>query len=488
MNSKNKRSGNFNVILLFRRDLRLSDHPALSAALETGAPVVPVYILDDETAGAWRCGGASRWWLAQSLRSLDTSLRALGSRLILRRGPTDAVLRDLIRETAAGAVYFTRGYEPFQRKLEERLKTMSAEIGVECRRFGGQVLVEADQLLNKSGEPFRVYSPFYKALAQRDPPRQPLPAPSQIQRPAAWPNSDVLESWELEPMKRNWAEGMSKSWTPGEIPAQQRLQLFIETMVKSYRDRRNLPGIDGTSRLSPHLAFGEISPRQIWSAVSLAAEAAGKLDTVETYLKEIAWREFSYHLLFHFPDLPEKAFKTEFDAFPWRENAAAMRAWQRGQTGYPIVDAGMRQLWQTGWMHNRVRMITASFLIKHLLVPWQTGEAWFWDTLVDADLASNAASWQWVAGSGADAAPYFRIFNPILQGEKFDPEGDYVREFCPELANLPASFIHRPWEADAESLDGAQVRLGVTYPRPIVDHGEARDRALAAYQQIKKRT
>ncbi len=473
------------ALLWFRRDLRLSDHPALTAAIEARARIVPVYILDNETPGNWRMGGASRWWLARSLRSLEKSLRDLGSRLILRRGPVEQVLRKLATETGASAVYFTRGYEPFQRKLENELKEGLLSQGVECRRFGGQILFEPEKLLNKSGEPFRVYTPFYKNLAGHEPPRFPLPAPAQLAPPAVWPQSDVLESWALEPAKPDWAGGLRAAWTVGEDAARSRLQRFIADVLARYRHQRNLPGTDGTSRLSPHLAFGEISPRQVWSSCAFAAEAAGTPALAETYLKEIAWREFSYHLLFHFPELPEKAFKPEFDAFPWEANPAGLEAWQKGQTGYPIVDAGMRQLWQTGWMHNRVRMIVASFLTKHLLVPWQTGEAWFWDTLVDADLASNAASWQWVAGSGPDAAPYFRIFNPVLQGEKFDSEGSYVREFCPELTKLPASLIHKPWEAGASFLRHADITLGVTYPRPIVDHGEARRSALAAYQQIK---
>ncbi len=474
------------VIVWFHRDLRLSDHPALHAAAETGKPVIPVYILDDETPGDWKLGGASRWWLAQSLRSLAADLARLGSRLILRRGRADEVLPEIARETGAGALHFTRGYEPFQRALEDRLQTVTGEAGVACRRFAGHVIFEPDRLFNKAGEPFRVYSPFFRAASAQGASRRPLPAPGRLPPPQRWPRSDSLESWRLEPAKPDWAGGLRAAWTCGETAAHARLHNFLEGMLPRYAALRNEPGTDGTSRLSPHLAFGEISPNQIWHAVLAEAEKARKPTLGETYLKEIAWREFSYHLLFHFPHLPEEPFRPEFAGFPWTTNAARLAAWQKGRTGYPIVDAGMRQLWHTGWMHNRVRMITASFLIKHLLVHWKTGEEWFWDTLVDADLANNAASWQWVAGSGADAAPYFRIFNPFLQGEKFDPRGEYVRQWVPELARLPDAFVHRPWEAPELVLREAGIRLGETYPEPIVDHGKARERALAAFEAIKK--
>jgi len=473
-------------LVLFRRDLRLADHPAFAAAAEAGGPVIPVSILDDETPGRWRMGGASRWWLAGSLWSLDADLRALGSRLVLRRGETERVLRELVGETGARTLFFTRGYEPFQRALDERLQASLTAAGVEVRRFGGHILVEPKALANAAGQPFRVFTPFFKALSQRGAPALPLPAPRRVAAPDRWPHSDALESWKLEPERPDWAGGIRAAWTPGEKAARERLGFFIESALKTYLTHRDEPGIDGTSRLSPHLAFGEISPRQIWHAVLAAAEAEGHPSMGDAFLREVAWREFSYHLLFHFPHLPEKPFRAEFAAFPWRADEGALEAWRRGRTGYPIVDAGMRQLWQTGWMHNRVRMIVASFLIKHLLLPWQTGEDWFWDTLVDADLASNSASWQWVAGSGADAAPYFRIFNPILQGEKFDPKGDYVREFVPELAKLPPSLIHKPWTASAAELRDLGVTLGETYPRPLVDHVEARSKALEAFAALKK--
>ena len=482
MRTKTRSSAISPVVVWFRRDLRLSDHPALKAAIETGAPIIPVYVLDDASSGDWRAGGASRWWLAQSLRSLDESMRKLGSRLLLRRGEAAKALASLANEAEASAVYFTRAYEPFQRRLEDRLKNELGVHGVECHRFGGQILLEPERLLNKSGEAFRVYSAFHRALAAQDRILRPLPAPAKLSAPDRWPESEILEDWKLEPTYPDWAGGLRAAWTAGEVAARCRLTNFIGGMIQDYARHRNSPGMDGTSKLSPHLAFGELSPRQVWHAVLAAAQAAGEPSLGDAYLREMTWREFSYHLLFHFPELPEKPLKPQFERFPWRSDDGTLRAWQKGKTGYPIVDAGMRQLWQTGWMHNRVRMITASFLIKHLLIPWQTGEAWFWDTLVDADLANNAASWQWVAGSGVDATPYFRIFNPVLQGEKFDPDGDYVRRFCPELAEVPASVVHKPWQADPATLAKAGVELGKTYPCPIVDHNRARQRALAAYQ------
>ena len=473
-------------ILWLRKDLRLSDRPASTAAVEAGAPVIPVYVLDDETPGAWKPGGASRWWLAQSLRSLESALQAAGSQLILRRGKGIAALSALAEETGAKTIFFTRGYEPYRRPLEARLQDELSKAGVECRRFGGHILFEPEKIANNSGDPFRVYTPFFKAVSARDLPRAPLPAPKSLPAPSKWPRSDRLEAWGLEPAKPGWASGLRESWTAGEQAARKRLLLFIENMLRGYRDRRNIPGVDGTSRLSPHLAFGEIGPHQIWRAVLTAAEEAGRHDMGEPYLREIVWREFSYHLLFNWPTLPQAPFRAEFAAFPWQPDAGALQAWQRGQTGYPIVDAGMRELWHTGYMHNRVRMIVGSFLVKHLLIPWTAGEAWFWDTLVDADLANNSASWQWIAGCGADAAPYFRIFNPIKQGQTFDPEGDYVRRWVPELAALATDVIHAPWAAPERVLHTAGVVLGKSYPAPIVDHAMARERALAAFKGLKR--
>ncbi len=474
------------VLVWFRNDLRLTDHPALTAALARGSPVVAVFVFDPDAAGAWRRGGASLWWLHHALESLAASLDAVGSRLILRRGATADVLAALAAETAATALHFTRGYEPWARDLETGVKTRLEAAGLSVRRFGGALLREPEELRTKAGEPFKVYTPFWRALLALGAPPAPLPAPKKVPPPPSGIESDRLEDWHLLPSRPDWAAGLRETWTPGEDGATQRLKAFLSRRLEGYATTRNLPGVDGTSRLSPHLHFGEISPRTVWHRASSKAKGNPKIDGgLETYLKELAWREFSYHLLVHWPSLPEEPFKPEFAQFPWRDDAGQLRAWQTGQTGYPIVDAGMRELWHTGTMHNRVRMVTASFLVKHLALPWQAGEAWFWDTLVDADLASNAASWQWVAGSGADAAPYFRIFNPVTQGEKFDADARYVRRWVPEIAGLPDDVIHAPWTAPEGLLRAAGVTLGKTYPLPVVDHAAARQRALAGYQAIR---
>jgi deoxyribodipyrimidine photo-lyase len=478
------------VIVWFRNDLRLTDHRALTAALATGAPVVPLYIHDLQASDRWASGGASRWWLHHSLQALTRSLQARGGDLVLRAGPADRVLAEVAAETDAGAVYFSRAYEPWARAAEEAVKQRLGSDGIEVKRFAGAMLREPEEVRTKAGEPFKVYTPFWRASIALGPPARPLPAPDAIAMAVRGKGrkltSERLEEWRLTPSKPDWAGGLRATWSPGEEGAHARLDAFLATGLAGYADRRNLPAVEGTSRLSPHLHFGEITPHICWHRASEANRAAKGADIgLETFLKELVWREFSYHLLFHWPTLPEQPFKAEFSRFPWSGDEANLVAWQRGRTGYPIVDAGMRELWHTGWMHNRVRMIVASFLIKHLLIPWQAGEQWFWDTLVDADLASNAASWQWVAGSGADAAPYFRIFNPVSQGEKFDAEAAYVRRWVPEIARLPDDVIHAPWTASASVLAKAGVKLGETYPLPVVDHAAARQRALDGYAAIR---
>lgn len=474
------------VVVWFRSDLRLADHGALAAAVATGAPLILLFILDDETPGAWRRGAASRWWLDKSLRALAEEIEKRGNQLILRRGQAVEVLPSLIKETGATAVYFSRAYEPWAVRLEKDLNAIFEADGVAFKRYGGRLLREPEDIRTKTGDVYKVYTPFWKALSADFAPAPPRKAPKALPAISTALASDNIDDWHLHPQKPDWSKGFSDAWQPGEAGAHDRLAEFLEDALASYASDRDRPDKHGTSRLSPHLHFGEITPSQCWVAASHAASRNKGADKgLQTFLKEIVWREFSYTLLFNWPTLPEEPFREEFAAFHWTSDNAALKAWQKGMTGYPIVDAGMRELWATGYMHNRVRMISASFLIKDLLIPWQDGEAWFWDTLVDADLASNAASWQWVAGSGADAAPYFRIFNPVTQGEKFDPDGAYVRQWVPELKDLPASVIHAPWLASETDLKAANVVIGKTYPSPIVDHAEARRRALAAYEDIR---
>ena len=476
------------TIVWFRQDLRLQDNPALAAAMGGGAPVVPVYIWDAEGEGRWSAGGASRWWLHHSLAALDGALRERGLRLILVRGESRTVLRDLIKRTGATAVYWNRRYEPATIARDKKFKAELLATGVEAKSFNAALLFEPHTVKNKSGGPFQVFTPYWRhcqTLAVEEPVK--LPGGSMV-APTKWPKSDELAALELLP-RLGWAGGFSETWQPGEAGAAKRLKQFIARAMEAYGDQRNIPATEGTSSLSPHLHFGEIGPRQIWAAVRALSKESGIFPAsrgAQVFLSEVGWREFAHHLLYYFPQTPVAPLREDFAAFPWQKNAAHLRAWQKGLTGYPIVDAGMKQLWHTGWMHNRVRMIVASFLVKHLRISWQAGAAWFWDTLVDADLANNTLGWQWSAGCGADAAPYFRIFNPILQGQKFDPEGGYVRRWIPELAKLPTEYVHEPWTAPPLVLTASGVNLGEHYPKPIVEHGAAREAALAALKSIRK--
>lgn len=467
------------VIVWFRKDLRLTDNPALQRALELGQPVLPVFILD-RTSSARPLGAASHWWLNRSLRALGDALEGAGSRLILRSGPSEGVLFDLIRETGAQKVLLNRRFDPEGWQQDTDIAHALASEGIDCKGFNGNYLATPGSIRSPAGTPYKVFTPFKKALLGQVPPPKLTVAPQTLP-PCPDAASEALESWGLHPRNPDWSTGFD--WTPGEAGAVAALEAFIGGGLATYGEGRDLPGTTGSSRLSPHLHWGEVHPWRVIEAVR-AANRSGP-DT-ETYVSEIVWREFSAHLLHHFPQMVQKAFRPEFDAMPWRDDAIALRAWQKGLTGYPLVDAGMRQLWQTGWMHNRVRMVVASFLTKHLLMDWRMGEAWFWDTLVDADLASNVQNWQWVAGSGADAAPYFRIFNPTLQSQKFDPDGTYIRQWVPELARLPARYIHQPETTPADMLARAGVRLGQTYPRPIVIHEFGRKRALDALEIVKQ--
>lgn len=460
------------ALLWFRQDLRLADNPALLHAVRNGYRIIPLFILDDINAGPWAHGGASRWWLWESLKSLNASL---GGRMIFRTGDARALIPELLERTGARAVFWNRLYEPWRIARDKEIKAALKARGAEAETFNAALLWEPWEALKDDGTPYKVFTPFYRnGCLSRPAPRQPEPAPESI--PLA-EHEDVssLEDLKLLPAI-NWYSGMAEAWRPGEAGAQARLKAFLDEDLCGYKEGRNRPDRGNTSRLSPHLHWGEISPRAVWHATqALITDKTVPAYDIDCFGSELGWREFSHSLLYHNPDMPQLPLQQKFEAFPWRDDPDALAAWQKGRTGIPIVDAGMRQLWQTGWMHNRVRMIAGSFLVKNLLLHWRHGEAWFWDCLVDADLANNAASWQWIAGCGADAAPYFRIFNPVTQGEKFDPAGDYVRAYVPELQGVPPSCIHKPWDSG----------LKLDYPAPIADLEATRERALAAFQSLK---
>lgn len=478
-------------IVWLRQDLRLADHPAFAAAVTRGEPIVPVYIFDPQSEGEWAMGGASRWWLHQSLQRLGESIEQRGGRLVIRRGDSQTELTKLVKELGAVAVYWCRRYEPAVRERDQNIKQQLAGDEIEAKSFNGALLHEPHTVENKQERPFQVFTPYWRHCLELEKPAVAGGAPAaDWPSPSSWPDTVALNDLGLQP-KLDWADAFENHHEPGEDGAQRRLAEFLEGYVTDYKDQRDFPSKPGTSRLSPHLHFGEISPRQIWAATAELGRKAGTFppsNGARVFLSEVGWREFAYHLLFHFSHTPTQPLREDFERFPWRSDPGGhlQRAWEKGQTGYPIVDAGMRELWTTGWMHNRVRMIVASFLVKHLRLPWQHGAEWFWDTLVDADLAANTLGWQWSAGCGADAAPYFRIFAPVLQGQKFDKQGDYVRQWVPEIASLPNKYLHAPWEAPASVLQGAGITLGETYPEPVVDHKTARAEALSAFQQLKE--
>lgn len=475
------------VIVWFRRDLRLSDNPALYAAAHSGCPVICLYIHDPERENMRADGRASLWWLDKSLRSLKAQIEALGGSLILKRGDTKETLLNFVTEINASGVFWNRRYGEAERTLDADIKSELLNQTVAAQSFNGSLLTEPWTFKTGSGGHYKVFSPYWRAVQAQYKCPAPLPAPKSLAAHSI--SSDELDDWGLHPYNPDWSKGFNDLWSPGETSAHDRLHVFLDAPINAYKDDRNRPDLEhGTSGLSPHLRFGEISPVTVWRATQARIEQ-GKIDekNAMTFLSEVAWREFAYVLLFHHPSLANENYNKNFENMPWKSDEKNLRAWQTGQTGYPIVDAGMRQLWATGWMHNRVRMIVASFLTKHLLIHWRAGEDWFWDTLVDACPAANAASWQWTAGSGADAAPYFRVFNPITQGEKFDETGAYVKKWCPELARLPRKFLYSPWNAPELVLKEAGVELGDNYPRPIIDHKEGRERALKAYEVMKER-
>jgi len=443
------------TILWLRRDLRLADQAALVAAAAEG-PVVPVYILDDETPRHRRMGAASRWWLHHSLAELGKAVEAKDSRLLLRRGRSDEVLADLARQVGATRVHALRHYEPWWRNAEHAVAAR-----LDLVLHDGNYLVPPGSVTNGSGQPYKIFTPFWRALRERLPPPDPLASPDRLDAPAEWPASDALKDWDLLPTKPDWAAGFREEWTPGEAGAAERLEDFA-AIALDYENKRNLPSIEGSARLSPHLHFGELSPATIWHRI---ADAGG---SVETFLGELGWRDYAQNVILQLPEHGHVGGRPQLDALRWRDAPDDLAAWQNGLTGYPIVDAGMRQLWTSGWMHNRVRMIAASFLVKHLLIDWRVGEQWFWDTLVDADYGSNSTNWQWIAGSGIDANMFSRIMAPLVQSAKFDAAA-YIRRWVPELADFSDADIHDPPDEHRGN-----------YPRKIIGHREARERALAA--------
>lgn len=465
------------ALVWLRDDLRLDDNPALNAAAALGLPLTVVYVLDEESAGIRPLGGATRWWLHHSLASLASALEARGSRLLLRRGPAGQVIKDVAAQAGAGHLFWNRRYGQSERTIDTAIKAWAGEKGLEASSFQANLLFEPWTVKTGSGGPYKVFTPFWRACLAGQEVRDPLEPPAQIPgppQPGRLQAGDDLNSWQLLPSSPDWSGGLAATWTPGEEGAHHRLEEFLDGPAGEYGTGRNLPGVEGTSRLSPHLRFGEVSPFRVWREIRRSYPQKVPTD-VGIFRSELGWREFCWQLLYNNPDLATRNYRPEFDRFAWHQPGRnELSAWQQGRTGYPLVDAGMRQLWQTGWMHNRVRMAAASFLVKNLLADWRIGEQWFWDTLVDADAASNPANWQWVAGSGADASPYYRIFNPVTQSRKFDAGGRYLREFIPELADLDNKSIHEPWKTGVPD-----------YPEPLVELPESRERALAAYQQLK---
>ena len=465
------------LIHWFRQDLRISDNPALMEAAKRGR-VLPVYIFDTVHPAEHAIGGASRWWLHHSLQALNKQLEGC---LQIHAGDPLSILPDLARKNRVPRIHWNRCYEPWRTQRDTQVKERLQSGGIEVRSYNASLLWEPWDVLKQDGTPYKVFTPYYtKGCQNAGPPRKPLLRPEELILAEPSTGSCSVDDLELLPKVR-WDRKMEAHWNIGEAAAHTSLKLFLEHGISGYREKRDFPALRNVSRLSPHLHWGEISPHQVWHAAACVDQG----EDVEHFHRELAWREFSYYLLYHFPELPRRNFNRKFDRFPWADDPDLLASWKRGETGIPIVDAGMRELWETGFMHNRVRMLVASLLTKNLRLHWKHGQAWFWDCLADADLASNSASWQWVAGSGADAAPYFRIFNPVTQGQKFDPTGEYTRRFVPELDRMPDKYLFNPWEAPPEILETADVVLGETYPHPVVDLKESREQALEAYQQIK---
>ncbi len=479
------------AILWFHKDLRLQDQPALAAAEADAHPIIPLFIWAPHEEDPWRPGGASQWWLHHALQDLDKQLRGRGSRLLLRKAASPEssleILERLIEKCGATSIYWNRRHEPSLRRRDEQIEAKLRGRGYSIHLTEGKALLPPKEIANRSGKPFKIFTPMWRHYQKLEIPRPAATRLTRFQLAKDLPRGDTLTSLGLLPdPKIGWDSGLEACWgIPSRSHLDERLQTFLKSHAADYPDQRDLPALDGTSRLSPYLHHGQIGPHELWWTLTDASKTARA--NHEAILRQLVWREFAIHLLAHFPSTPQEPLRPEYAVFPREPCPKFLRAWQRGETGYPIVDAGLRQLWQTGWMHNRVRMIVGSFLVKHLLQPWEEGAHWFWDTLVDADLANNTLGWQWIAGCGADAAPCFRIFNPITQGERFDAKGDYIRRYLPELARLPTKFIHQPWELSELELSGGGVVLGKQYPAPIIPHSEGRQRALDAYQVMRER-
>lgn len=484
MNAEKHSSKKSPIIVWFRKDLRLRDNPTLESARKAGADIIPVFIWNEEEGGQWSPGAASRWWLHQSLKDLDQSIVSHGGKLILRKGSAEKILPEIAKSIGAENVFFNRVYDPAGLQTQVSVETALEQAGVSSKSFNASLLNEPWEIKNGSGKPYQVFTPYWRASRSGIYKEPSTFSPSELKFQSTNSKTETLNDLGLLP-DHPWHEKLHTHWTVSEDEGHGMIRRTTEEVTRFYSNRRNIPSIDGTSRLSPYLAWGNISPRQICHAVLHAEEHSGSRGE-NKFLTEIGWREFSYHLLYHFPHLPENPLRPKYASFPWKEDAKSLSNWQFGKTGYPLVDAGMKQLYETGWMHNRVRMVVASFLVKHLLLSWTEGAKWFWDTLVDADLASNTQGWQWAAGCGADAAPYFRIFNPILQGEKFDGSGKYVQKWIKPLRNFPSEWMFKPWEAPASILSEQNIILGKNYPHPCVNHPEARTRALDALATLPK--
>jgi len=471
-------------LLWLDNDLRIHDHEALRAALADPGPVLPVFVWAPETLGDWAPGAASRWWLHHSLQALQAQLADRGAGLHLAQGDPGQRLRELAEAVDADTVHWTRRLGPERTRRDERVRQVLAEASLDVHVHDGRILHDPAEVETTSGGPYRVFTPFWDRFQAEVHVPRPQPAPEAIATPSSVPGGCELVDLDLLPTP-DWAHGLRETWRPGEAGAHQRLATVVDDRLDAYLEARDRPDVEGTSRLSPHLAWGEISPRAVWWRVKDAIlDGAVDPEAARGFLRQVGWREFGYHLIHHFPQTPTEPLREKYENLPWRQAPDELERWRRGRTGFPLVDAGLRQLWHEGWIHNRVRMVVAAFLAKHLLLPWQEGAEWFWDTLVDADLANNTLGWQWAAGCGADAQPFFRMFNPMTQGEDHDPDGVYVRRWVPELADLPDEYLNRPWEAPPEVLAQADVELGEDYPEPIVDHGEARARAQSAYDRI----